>query len=51
MTAKRYTDVPEVLTHEHAKRKAIVIQMLYERDQRQPVSRDEVKRMRAEGRH
>ena len=51
MTASKHTDVKEILTPEQAKRKAVVVQMLAERDQRQPVSPKEVGKMRGEGRY
>ena len=51
MTAKRETDLKDALTQEQAKRKAVVTQMLAEREQRQRVSYEEIRRMRSEGRH
>ena len=45
MTTTR-TDSSETLTPEQEKRKAIVVQMLAERDKRPKVSRAEIKRMR-----
>ena len=51
MTAKRETDLKVALTQEQVKRKAVVTQMLAEREQRQRVSHEEIRRMRSEGRH
>ena len=46
MTAKRETKMGETLTPEEAQRKAVVDQMLAERELRQTVSREELTRMR-----
>ena len=51
MTAKRDTNLKDTLTQEQAKRKAVVTKMLSEREQRQRVSHEEIRRMRSEGRH
>ncbi len=50
MTTSR-TDSSETLTPEQEKRKAVVIRMLAERDKRPKMSREEIKRMRDEGRY
>ena len=49
MTTSR-TDSSEVLTPEQEKRRAVVVQMLAERDMRPKVSQEEIRRMRDEGR-
>ena len=51
MTTKREPDLKDALTQEQARRKAVVTKMLAEREQRQPVSHEEIRRMRSEGRH
>ena len=51
MTAKKETKIGETLTPEEAQRKAVVARMLAERERRQTVSREEVRRMRTEGRY
>ena len=47
----RHTDSTEALTQEQEKRKAVVAQMLAERDKRRKVSQEEIRRMRDEGRY
>ena len=49
--AARYTESSEPLTQEQEKRKAVVIWMLAERETRLKVSREEIRRMRDEGRY
>ena len=51
MATRSNTDARETLTDEQAKRKAVVLQMLAERDMRRKVSRSEIQRMRGEGRY
>ena len=51
MAVKRDIESKDISTHEQMKRKAVVTQMLAEREQRQKVSREEIKRMRGEGRY
>ena len=45
------TEAKETLSRDHARREAVVAQMLQERSQRQSVSREEIRKMRAEGRY
>ncbi len=42
-------EAEQKLTRKQAKRKAVITQMLAERDQRQKVSPDEIRRLRNEG--
>lgn len=49
MTTGR-AEAKEVLPRDQARRQAIVTQMLDERSRRQSVSREEIRKMRAEGR-
>ncbi len=51
MATRRQTDSSETLTDEQEKRKAVVIRMLTERDRRQKVSQEDIRRMRDEGRY
>ena len=51
MTVNRPVDVKEIPTYEQGKRKAVVTQMLAERDRRQSVSQEEIGTMRGEGRY
>ena len=51
MTIKKYVEVKEIPTYEQGERKAVVIQMLAERDRRQSMSQEEIGRMRGEGRY
>ena len=51
MATRSNTDARETLTDEQAKRQAVVLQMLAERDMRRKVSRSEIQRMRGEGRY
>ena len=46
-----HTEAKETLSREHARREAVVTQMLEERNKRQSVSREEIRKMRAEGRY
>jgi hypothetical protein len=50
MATRRFTNAYGVLTSEQAKRKAVVTQVLAERDKRPRVSQEEVRKMRGEGR-
>ena len=43
-------ETDEELTEEEKRRKVVVLRMLAERDRRQPLSREEFRRMRDEGR-
>ena len=49
MTTGR-AEAKEVLPRDQARRQAIVTQMLDERNRRQSVSREEIRKMRVEGR-
>ena len=46
-----HTQAKETLSRDHARREAVVNQMLEERSHRQSVSREEIRKMRAEGRY
>ena len=50
MATRSSADARETLTDEQAKRKAVVLQMLAERDMRRRVSQAEIQRIRGEGR-
>lgn len=47
----RKADSSEAFTQEQEERRAAVIRMLAERDKRQKVSKEEIRRMRDEGRY
>lgn len=49
--ATRQTEARAASLHDQAKREAVVMQMLEERAQRQSVSREEIRKMRVEGRY
>ena len=51
MASGRHTEVRDTLPREKARREAVVTQMLEERSQRQSVPREEIRKMRAEGRY
>jgi hypothetical protein len=51
MATGRHTEVRDTLPHDKVRREAVVTQMLEERNQRQSVSREEIRKMRAEGRY
>ena len=46
-----HAEAKETLSRDHARREAVVTQILEERSQRQSVSREEIRKMRAEGRY
>ena len=45
------TEAKETLSRDRARREAVVTQMLEERSQRQSVSREKIRKIRAEGRY
>ena len=51
MATGRHTEVRDTLPRDNARREAVVTQMLEDRNQRQSVSREEIRKMRAEGRY
>ena len=51
MATGRHTEVRDTLPRDKARREAVVTQILEERNQRQSVSREEIRKMRAEGRY
>ena len=51
MTTKRDAAIKKAPTRDLAKRRAVVKEMLAERDQRQRISLEEIRRLRDEGRY
>ncbi len=51
MAARRDAAIKKAPTRDLAKRQAAVKEMLAERDQRQKISREEIRRLRDEGRY
>ena len=49
--ATRQTEARATSSHDQKEREAVVTQMLAEREQRQSVSREEIRKLRAEGRY